>query len=292
MPKSKVSPSSVPQLPTGNHVANATGIPEQASAPKVLRYTSPFIDEALVKSVANDTLRLRTHLISQGKGDLQTGRLLLVLRGRFEGAAQAKGNVPKENVQEAFTDYIQVQFGIKESRANELIRAALKLGTFLPELLLEDSKLVEVSRLEKDDIEKMIKTYPVEKLQVLSFREVKNIVRKFNPKSRDTTKVKNKKPKNTEAETETQAPSEPSSPPKIATPLSTEAQLDGATAPVINLADFKSEDTNGFAKSFTDGVKILKDAVGDGEIPANISKLIDELYQWKNEKEAKKASGN
>jgi hypothetical protein len=104
--------------------------------------------------------------------------------------------------------------------------------------------------------------------------------------------VKNEKPKVTETKTDTQAPSEPSSPPKIATPLNTEAQLDGATAPVINLADFKPEDTNGFVKSFTDGVKILKDAIGDGEIPADISKLIDELYQWKNENEAKKASGN
>ncbi len=283
MSKSNLPPVSNPQS-QGEAVKN-TVKPEQA--PKAFRYQSPFIDETLVKSVLRETVKIKTHLIDQGKGELQTGSLLLVLRSRFEATALERANVLKEEWLNAFFEYVQVQFGIKASRANEYIQVSLKLGTFLPELALEVSKLVEISRLEKSDIQSMIKAYSIEKLKELSYREVKNIVRKFNPKSRDTTKVE----KTETAETTPQSP-QGASPLQSAPSTKMEAQVNDTAAHIFNLADFKSQDRLDIAKTLTDSIKIIKDAIGDGEIPAEFSKLIDELYQWKTEKEAKKASGN
>jgi len=283
MSKNKLSPVSQPQ-PQGEAVEN-TAQPKQ-NPPKVFRYQSPFIDETLVKSVLRETVKIKTHLIDQGKGELQTGSLLLVLRGRFEATALERTNVAKEEWLNAFFEYVQVQFGIKASRANEYIQVSLKLGTFLPELALEVSKLVEISRLEKADIQSMIKAYSIEKLKELSYREVKNIVRKFNPKSRDTTKVE----KTVTADNTPQLP-QCSSPVEPAPSTKMEAQVNGV-APIFNLADFQPQDRLGIVKAFTDSIRIIKGAVGDGEIPAELAQLIDELYQWKREKEAKKASGN
>lgn len=270
MLKSKLSSVVNDELENTKNGETQVAPPKQAIL-KPFRYKNPFIDESLVKSVAGETEKIKNHLITQGMVEIKTGDLLLVLRGRFEAIALDRGNVPAEEHRQAFFEYVQIQFGIKESRAKEYIQVSLKLGTFTPELNLDISKMVEISRLEKASIQNMIDTYSVEKIMEMNYRQLKNVVRKYNPKSRDTTKV--------------------IKPQKKTPALSEKAEVNNEVVASPNLGRFKPTDIESFTQSFSLSVKTIKEMVSVGPLSKELVMLIDELYQLKNKKEVKKTSG-
>ncbi|NOT80480.1 MAG: hypothetical protein HOP07_15925 [Bacteriovoracaceae bacterium] len=268
--KRPVSESQENQPQTNGEIATAT---EVQAEKKVFRYKSPFIDTALCDLLAEDTVEIKNHLVSQGQGDQKTGELLNRLKLLFQAVAINLGTAEDLEWEAAFNEYVQIQFGIKGSRASEYIRASLVLENY-KNLNLEASKLVEISRLDSEGIDNLLKHYTIEKLRDFTFREVKNVVRKFNPKKRDTTPVN----KNKTAKT----PKTPTVEPK-----------DTGFTPsnVTNLEAYIKNTKSTPSKAFAAAAEVLKKEVETNEITEELCSIIDDLYKWKAEKLAKKASG-
>ncbi len=244
---------------------------------KVFRYKSPFIDIALCDLVAKNTVEIKNHLVKQGKAELKTGELLNKLKLFFQEVAAKLGTVEDLEWEAAFNEYVQIQFGIKASRASEYIRISLVLADYKSILNLEVSKLVEISRLDFESIDNLLKVHTVEKLSDSTYREVKNIVRKLNPKKRDTAPVDDTESTD-DLETYKGAGTEDSETPKLPSNVS-------------SLEDYIKSAKTTPSHAFASAAKVMKKEIGESEISEDICRIIDELYQWKMEKLEKKVSG-
>ena len=250
---------------------------EVSAEKKVFRYKSPFIDIALCDLIAEDTVKIKSQLVKQGKTDLKTGELLNDLKLCFQDVANNLGTLEDLEWERAFNEYTQIQFGIKASRASEYIRISLVLADYKPTLNLEISKLVEISRLDKESIDNLLKKYPAETLGELTYREVKTVVRKFNPKKRETTPVDKDKTKDNADTTE-----------KLDVKDSGVPQL---PSNVSSLEDYIKSAKTTPSHAFASAAKVMKKEIGESEISEDICHIIDELYKWKMEKLEKKVSG-
>jgi hypothetical protein len=240
---------------------------------KSVRYKSPFIDIALCDLVAEDTAEIKSHLVKQGKAEFKTGELLNKLKLCFHDVAANLGTLEDLEWERAFNEYVQIHFGIKASRASEYIRTSLLLAEYKSIQNLEVSKLVEISRLEQESIDRLLKAYPVEKLNEFTYREVKNAVRKFNPKKRDTTPVdKNKTAKTQNTE-------------------STDSSVKQPASNLTNLEDYIEKTKSTPTIAFASAAAVMKKEAEASEITEELCRIIDELYQWKMEKLKMKASG-
>lgn len=240
---------------------------------KQFRYKSSFIDIALCELVAEDTTEIKNHLVKQGKTELKTGELLNKLKLCFQDVAASLGTLEDLEWENAFNEYVQIQFGIKASRASEYIRISMVLADYKSILNLEVSKLVEISRLDSESIDNLLKAHPVEELSGLTYREVKKAVRKFNPKKRESTPVE----KDKAAETQ-----------------STDSNDSSVKLPVSNLTNLedyikKTKSTPTIA--FASAAAVMKKEAETSEITDELCRIIDELYHWKMEKLKMKAAG-
>lgn len=240
---------------------------------KDFRYKSPFIDIALCDLVAEDTAAIKAHLVKQGKVELKTGELLNKLKLYFQDVAANLGTLEDLEWENAFNEYVQIHFGIKASRASEYIRISTVLADYKPALNLEVSKLVEISRLEPESIDNLLKTHPVEELSGFTFREVKKAVRKFNPKKRDSKHVDKEKT----AETQNT--------------YSNDSSVKLPTSNLTNLEDYIKKTKSTPTIAFASAAEVMKKEAEASEITEELCRIIDELYQWKMEKLKMKASG-
>lgn len=84
----------------------------------VNKYVNVMIDNKLCKQVENNTKLIRAALLQQDSGTLVLSKHLLALKNQFiEIGKKRKESTPL--VEEAFKEYIQVQFDIGISRAEE-----------------------------------------------------------------------------------------------------------------------------------------------------------------------------
>ena len=240
---------------------------------KQFRYKSPFIDIALCDLVAEDTAEIKTHLVKQGKTELKTGELLNKLKLCFQDVATNLGTLEDLEWESAFNEYVQIQFGIKASRALEYIRVSLLLSNYKPTLNLEVSKLVEISRLDSESIDNLLKAHPVEELSRLTYREVKKVVRKFNPKKRDS------KPVDKEKTVETQ------------NTYSNDSSFKLPASNLTNLEDYIKKTKSTPTIAFASAAEVMKKEAAASEITEELCLIIDELYKWKMEKLKMKVSG-
>ena len=220
-------------------------------------YVNVMIDSKLCKQVEKNTKLVRSALLQQDMGALMLSKHLLALKNQFiEIGKKRKESTPL--VIEAFKEYIQVQFDIGINRAEEyfgLIENNKNL-----KLRVDISKLIELNRLSDKELKTVLSEYPEKKLQDMTFRQVKEVVRLNN-------KNKRNRPKQEKNSSVTSATNRQPSDKSFLDQAATEEMTPLET---IRTAS-----------------EVVMEAIGDGKIPSDLAKEIDKLYKWKNEKQKK-----
>jgi hypothetical protein len=145
------------------------------------QFESKFITKDLISEIKETTEEIQTLLMSKSKIDIRIGEALATLKSQFNAYGNQKKISTKE-VEQAFGEFVQEVFDIKESRANEYIRVTKRKE--LEGLKLTISNLVELSRLPGDALTEFLEEHPADKLSEMSFRKMQTLVRENNENSR------------------------------------------------------------------------------------------------------------
>lgn len=145
------------------------------------QFESKFITKDLISEIKETTEEIQTLLMSKSKIDIRIGEALATLKSQFNAYGNQKKISTKE-VDQAFGEFVQEVFDIKESRANEYIRVTKRKE--LEGLKLTISNLVELSRLPGDALTEFLEEHPADELSEMSFRKMQTLVRENNENSR------------------------------------------------------------------------------------------------------------
>jgi hypothetical protein len=145
------------------------------------QFESKFITKDLISEIKETTEEIQTLLMSKSKIDIRIGEALATLKSQFNAYGNQKKISTKE-VEQAFGEFVQEVFDIKESRANEYIRVTKRKE--LEGLKLTISNLVELSRLPGDALTEFLEEHPADELSEMSFRKMQTLVRENNENSR------------------------------------------------------------------------------------------------------------
>lgn len=263
-------------------------------APSVMKahykYKNLFIDAELCDAVKGQTESINEQLKDMTQGYFKLGQLLAELKARFE-TFQVARKLDSEIAEDAFSEYVQVTFDIRISRANEYIRVAQHEQA--QALKLPISKLVELSRLSGKTFKEFLKKHPEAALGTMTYREIKRLVKKDNEKSRVV--VKKGKSEKAKPEAKGSAPSNVSQMAERTRGTAPNTIENGFVGSVDNIHDIAS---GKFMAADADTIKIFKDSVKiviaqfDATVlPEEIVAEIEKIYSWKNSKVSKKVQG-
>lgn len=166
---------------------------ENKKTQPIFKYKHPINGAEVRAKLEKETKAIHETLVSSGNTQQKLGLQLMTMRGRFEALGLEK-NFSKDQSHAAFEEFVRIEFGLKDSRTREYIRVSLHLVSFDLDKL-ELSKLVEIARLDKSAIEKLLKDFSQDKLAEMPFRAVQNLVRRYNKNRRDRSKTSLKKEK-------------------------------------------------------------------------------------------------
>lgn len=145
------------------------------------QFESKFITTDLISEIKETTEEIQTLLTSKSKIDIRIGEALATLKGQFTAYGHQK-KISAKDAEQAFGEFVQEVFDIKESRANEYIRVTKRKE--LEGLKLTISNLIELSRLPDDTLGEFLEEHPAEELAEMSWRKMQALVRENNENSR------------------------------------------------------------------------------------------------------------
>lgn len=145
------------------------------------QFESKFITKDLISEIKETTEEIQTLLTSKSKIDIRIGEALATLKSQFTAYGHQK-KISAKDAEQAFGEFVQEVFDIKESRANEYIRVTKRKE--LEGLKLTISNLIELSRLPDGALGEFLEEHPAEELAEMSWRKMQALVRENNENSR------------------------------------------------------------------------------------------------------------
>ncbi len=150
---------------------------------KATKFDHELLAAPLIKNYQRRLDLIESILNSQAKQDARLAKGLHKLLGVIEISAHKKYKRDvDEKARKAFNELVQKQFGIMPPRAAEYITVAKNKAVIA--LGLPISASVEIARLNENALEQFLAAHPKAKLKKLSYREIKALTRKNNPKKR------------------------------------------------------------------------------------------------------------
>ena len=145
---------------------------------------SPLITPAVLKAVSKTVSAIDRAFLNERRIAVNLGGLLAKLQGEMMSHLTVSGQASSYQAKMAFRHFVQVRFKCGETYTNELIRLAERKD--LHRLGLPTTVLIELSRLDAENLKKFMAKNPTAALKKLPIKEIKKLVRAVNPNKRAT----------------------------------------------------------------------------------------------------------
>lgn len=150
--------------------------------------TGKIYSQDFLKSIEEQRLKIHSILNETKNSSIELGKSLLHLEQLFLSRVE---NGDETILKRQFHDFCEVEFNLKATRVRDHISVAR--CQIVHHLNTDFSSLVELARLDENELEKLLKTVDVKKLEAMTYRQMKEFVSKININKRKSLSPVSKK---------------------------------------------------------------------------------------------------